>query len=83
MKSESDLDILIVHAEDDFDMVRKALRGKKPSTFGACFHAQQCAEKYMKALLAFKEIRFPFTHDLNALKVKCASVGINIGVEEK
>jgi HEPN domain-containing protein len=27
----------------------------------ACFHAQQCAEKYFKALLTFREIRFPKT----------------------
>lgn len=83
MKSKSDIDVLIIHAEDDFDMVGKALRGKKPSTYGACFHAQQCAEKYMKALLAFKDIKFPLTHDLTVLEVKCASAGINMDIEKK
>ncbi len=29
-----------------------------------CFHAQQCAEKYLKALLAFRGIPFPKIHDL-------------------
>lgn len=29
-----------------------------------CFHAQQCAEKYLKALLPARGIRFPRTHDL-------------------
>ena len=29
-----------------------------------CFHAQQCAEKYLKAFLAFQEIEFEKTHDL-------------------
>ena len=29
-----------------------------------CFHAQQCAEKYFKALLVFRENPFPKTHDL-------------------
>ncbi len=28
MKNESDVEILILHAEDDFDMIGKALRGK-------------------------------------------------------
>ena len=83
MKSETDVDVLILHAEDDFDIIRKALRGKKPSTFGACFHAQQCAEKYLKALLAFKGIAFPLTHDLIVLNTKCVSAAINIGVEKK
>ena len=29
-----------------------------------CFHAQQCAEKYLKALLVAEGIEFPKTHDL-------------------
>lgn len=29
-----------------------------------CFHAQQCAEKYIKALLVMRSIHFPKTHDL-------------------
>lgn len=29
-----------------------------------CFHAQQCAEKYLKALLTFHAVPFPKTHDL-------------------
>ena len=30
----------------------------------ACFHAQQCAEKYLKAVLQEAEIHFRRTHDL-------------------
>ncbi len=32
-----------------------------------CFHAQQCAEKYLKALLIFHGIDSPRTHDLTEL----------------
>jgi HEPN domain-containing protein len=32
-----------------------------------CFHAQQCAEKYLKALLLWRSVRFPRTHDLRYL----------------
>ncbi|OGL62650.1 MAG: hypothetical protein A3J27_13465 [Candidatus Tectomicrobia bacterium RIFCSPLOWO2_12_FULL_69_37] len=32
-----------------------------------CFHAQQCVEKYLKALLALRGIAFPKTHNLRAL----------------
>lgn len=39
-----------------------------------CFHCQQCAEKYLKALLIYREIDFPKTHDLipllNLLRAK-------------
>jgi HEPN domain-containing protein len=82
MQSESDVDVLILHAEDDFDMIARALRGKKPSTFGACFHAQQCAEKYIKAMLASKGVKFLLTHNLNVLNTQCVSAGIKIEAEE-
>ena len=32
-----------------------------------CFHAQQCADKYLKALLTFQGIDFPKSHDLTEL----------------
>ncbi len=32
-----------------------------------CFHAQQCVEKYLKALLTLHGVRFPKTHDLTEL----------------
>ena len=32
-----------------------------------CFHSQQCAEKYLKALLLYCGVLFPRTHDLRLL----------------
>ncbi|MCE5240724.1 HEPN domain-containing protein [bacterium] len=32
-----------------------------------CFHAQQAAEKSLKAVLALHEVVYPFTHDLGTL----------------
>jgi len=32
-----------------------------------CFHCQQCAEKYLKALLVYLGVHFPNTHDLRLL----------------
>ncbi|OGV95004.1 MAG: hypothetical protein A3K19_26565, partial [Lentisphaerae bacterium RIFOXYB12_FULL_65_16] len=29
-----------------------------------CFHAQQCVEKYLKALLVLNGVSFPKTHDI-------------------
>src|SRR5437016_13963878 len=41
--------------------------GPKCPCFTVCFHAQQWAEKYMKAMLARELIDFPQTHDLEKL----------------
>jgi HEPN domain-containing protein len=55
-------------AEDDFQTVQRELRARKrPNLDGACFHAQQCIEKYLKARLQEANISFPRTHDLERL----------------
>ena len=82
MNAESDLEIWIDHAEDDANAAGKLLRGKKPSIYGACFHAQQCAEKYMKALLVVKGKRFPMIHDLVTINNLLQRAGINMEVSE-
>ena len=33
----------------------------------ACFHAQQIAEKCLKAFLAYRQVGFPYTHNLTKL----------------
>jgi HEPN domain-containing protein len=38
-----------------------------PNYDAVCFHAQQCAEKYLKALLVEKALPVPRTHDLEVL----------------
>ena len=40
---------------------------------GCCFHAQQVAEKMLKAFLVTKERDFPFTHNLEKLLELAAS----------
>jgi len=55
-------------AEGDFAIVLRESRARKnPSYDGACFHAQQCAEKYLKARLCEAGIEFAKIHDLVAL----------------
>jgi HEPN domain-containing protein len=55
-------------AEGDFASASRELRARKqPNYDAACFHAQQCAEKYLKAQLQAGNIRFGKTHDLPAL----------------
>ncbi len=73
----------IKRAEEDFAITRSALRHKTPLIYPACFHAQQCAEKYLKAILIAKNIPFPKTHDLLMLSTLCDEVGIFVPVESK
>ena len=55
-------------ADGDFHSAQREVRArKKPNFDAACFHAQQCVEKYLKAILQKRNIYFPKTHDLNNL----------------
>ena len=70
-------------AEEDFALAKSALQRKKPLLSGVRFHAQQCAEKYMKALLISKKADFPKTHDLLMLNNLCSAIGIFLEVAPK
>jgi len=55
-------------AEGDFAILDRECRARKnPNYDGACFHAQQCAEKYLKARLCEAGVSFGKIHDLVAL----------------
>jgi len=55
-------------AEGDFATGSREIRVRKSPNYDAvCFHAQQCAEKYLKAVLQELEISFGKTHHLVAL----------------
>ena len=58
----------IVKAEEDYRTLEE-LYNKSPSGFAntICFHAQQCAEKYLKALLTKHGIEPPWIHTLETL----------------
>lgn len=73
----------VARAEEDYLMARSALRRKLPLAFSACFHAQQCAEKYLKALLLSRRAPFPKVHDLLLLNDLCAKAGVVTGLEPK
>ena len=47
---------------------------KSPNYDAACFHAQHCAEKYLKALLQEASIQFGKTHHLISLLELIVSV---------
>ncbi|MEK7842401.1 MAG: HEPN domain-containing protein [Deltaproteobacteria bacterium] len=58
----------VAKADNDLkNAVHTLLMGEDCPLDTVCFHAEQCAEKYLKALLAFQGIDFPKTHDLGEL----------------
>jgi len=55
-------------AEADYSTATRELKATESANFDAvCFHAQQCVEKLMKALLIHLGIIPPRTHDLGEL----------------
>ncbi|MCH8343745.1 MAG: HEPN domain-containing protein [Planctomycetes bacterium] len=54
-------------AEEDYRLMDAAGGLDPPAYDGLCFHAQQAAEKYLKAVLAERVTRFPKVHDLTRL----------------
>jgi HEPN domain-containing protein len=52
-------------AEDDRVIARQSGRSKRPLHDGVCFHCQQGAEKYLKALLEELGLAVPRTHNLD------------------
>jgi HEPN domain-containing protein len=59
----------LAKADNDLTTAAHTLTlGKDCPTDTVCFHAQQCVEKYIKALLVFRATPFPKTHDIHELR---------------
>jgi HEPN domain-containing protein len=58
----------------DLQAGEKALRGDDPLPRDACFHAQQAAEKSLKAYLVSRGVHPRRTHHLGALLGECADL---------
>src|SRR5262245_11408345 len=57
----------VLKAEEDIEAARALAALAKPKRDAACFHCQQCAEKYLKALLQETGLVVPRTHELEDL----------------
>ncbi|HLF73345.1 MAG TPA: HEPN domain-containing protein [Anaerolineales bacterium] len=81
MTEINELKSWIAHAEEDYNAAKALLNLKKPLLAVVSFHAQQCAEKYLKALLILKDVDFPKTHDLPTWNTLCNKNGIFTGFD--
>lgn len=72
------------HAESDLRLARLAAGDPSIRREQVCFHAQQAAEKAIKAVLLSQQVEFPLTHDLEELLEIARSNGIELpeGVRE-
>ena len=61
-------------ADRDAEAARRALHDD-PLPDVACYHAQQCAEKYLKGFLTAHQKQVEKTHDLLHLLGDCSQVG--------
>ena len=55
------------YADDDLRLAKEALLMKSCPYRLAAFHAQQCAEKYLKAYLIAQAIAFAYSHNISYL----------------
>lgn len=68
---ESNYEAWLRKAEHDVLNIENNLAAKKVPWDTMCFHAQQAAEKTLKAFLIFKGRELVRTHDLIALLAQC------------
>jgi HEPN domain-containing protein len=54
-------------ARQDLEAAAALLAHDPPFLYPVCFHAQQAAEKYLKAFLTWHQIEFPKTHSIKEL----------------
>jgi len=57
----------IMRADDDLRLAELIQKDNDPAYWAIAFHAQQCAEKALKGLLTFHDIRAGKTHDIEKL----------------
>ncbi len=69
-------------AEGDFATAQREIRAKKANFDAVCFHAQQTAEKYLKACLQEAGKEIPRIHNLVELVSLCLEVDATFTVLE-
>jgi len=68
-------------ADDDLTIAGRELRVRKSPVYDAvCFHAQQCAEKYLKAFLQESDREIPKIHNLIELLKLCTEIDASLGL---
>jgi HEPN domain-containing protein len=64
----------LAKAEQDFGLAEHLVAESSPYLLAVGFHAQQAAEKFVKAFLVHHQCAFPKTHDIDQLLDRAATV---------
>jgi len=65
----------LFRANEDIAVIESLIKsGAENYTSSICFHAQQASEKFLKAFLAFHDVEFSRTHDLEYLLLECQKI---------
>ncbi|MDX9925540.1 MAG: HEPN domain-containing protein [Ignavibacteriaceae bacterium] len=68
----------LFRANEDIAVIASLVNsGAEYYTSSICFHAQQASEKFLKAYLAYHDVDFPRTHDLDYLLLECQKIDKN------
>ncbi|TAM94271.1 MAG: HEPN domain-containing protein [Chitinophagaceae bacterium] len=67
-------DQYIKKAKNDFLSIKNNLASDEIPADTCCFHAQQAAEKYLKAYLDYNNLEIPKIHDLVKLMKLCMNI---------
>ena len=66
------------HAKSDLRLARLASSDSSIRREQVCFHTQQAAEKAIKAVLLFRNVGFPLTHDIEELVELAEESGLSL-----
>ncbi len=72
---------LLRRAADDEAAARAMLPLESVTDSIVGFHAQQAVEKSLKAVLAARDVEFPFIHDIGGLADLCQEAGVSLPEE--
>ena len=65
----------LFRANEDIAVIKSLVNaGAEYYTSSICFYAQQASEKFLKAYLAYHDVDFPRTHDLDFLLLECQKI---------
>lgn len=65
------------HTDEDFRVAEHTLEMGDQCPFRlVAYHAQQCAEKYLKGYLVLQGVDFPYTHNIARVVELCAEHGV-------
>jgi len=63
----------LIHVDEDLRLATAAMERVEDCPYRlVAYHAQQCAEKYIKAFLVYCGVDFPYTHNIRRLLKLCS-----------